>query len=344
MPTITCPYCGEAGHPIKASFCRLCGEKIREGKVDPIQEIPPACWYQIGNLSPGRSLLSYLLFFVAILLGTWIFVGGVPAQRAAAEPRSSDHALRPGSMEEMFYRAAQEYKAANKGEGRPQEPSSCESKMPPVKQPTLTDTVINQVMMEQKVLDTSGRWFRDDTHALKLWLPDGWVQVPDNVVRQAYPDAGGITSFVVFQRAGQSRLGYPHVSVGTIVGHQQTRSEIVRGIADFKTSILNIPGASLVDSYRENLCTFRAEFRTDRPGQKSETALVGIHQGRNAVVSIFWNTWTDWSSADKPVFDLIEHSFQFDPGAAYDEALNQPPTPPPSPEKGRADGAWGGVP
>ena len=177
--------------------------------------------------------------------------------------------------------------------------------------------------------------FHSEMNGYSFTIPDGWTQVPDDILRQTLDKSpsGDVKQRLLSQyevafqlEAAGRRLQCPYVLVEAIKYSEDGFLNGQPNEDDFDHIAKDVANKlSGAFDKKKRLYEFKSEMQVANVG-KVKIQTVG-HFGRYATVQLmFYDSESNWSQS-KAARDLIVGSFQFDPAMAYDEASVRPSGP-----------------
>jgi len=177
--------------------------------------------------------------------------------------------------------------------------------------------------------------FHSEINGYSFTIPDGWTQVPDDILRQTLgklPSGDAkqrlLSQYeVAFQLEAAGRwLQYPYVLVEAI---RYSEDGFLNGQPneddfDYLAKDLASKPSGALDK-KKRLYKFESEMEIANVG-KGKIQNVGYFGRYSTVHMMFCDLESNWSQS-KAARDLIVGSFQFDPAMAYDEAAVRPSRP-----------------
>jgi len=181
---------------------------------------------------------------------------------------------------------------------------------------------------------TEAKYFYSEGNGYSMSIPDGWTQVPDDILRQALDKSPSgeakqrlLSQYeVVFQHeAAGRRLQYPYVVVEVInYSEDGLNGQPNEDDFDYLAKDMARKLSGVLDK-NNRIYKFDLEMEVANLG-KVKTQTVG-HFGRYATVQLMFSDLNSHWSQSKADRDLIFGSFQFIPAVAYNEAAARPARP-----------------
>jgi len=181
---------------------------------------------------------------------------------------------------------------------------------------------------------TEPNCFHSEINGYSFTIPDGWTQVPDDILRQALDKSPSgeakqrlLSQYeAAFQlEAAGGRLQYPYVAVEVInYSEDGLNGQPNEDDFDYLARDMARKPSGVLDK-KNRLYKFDLEMEVANLG-KVKTQTVG-HFGRYATVQLMFSDLKSHWSQSKANRDLIFGSFQFIPAMAYNEAAARPVRP-----------------